>query len=300
MGQLEIKHLKMISSIARTGNMTKAAQHLFLSQSALSQQLKDIEGKLNTNLFFRTHKKMILTPIGKKLLKTADDIIEKLEDQELEIARTVSGETGELKVGTQCIFCYKWLPQVLSVFQEKYPNIELEIGTSVDYIDELESKTFDLIVTVNAEAQDHIQSYPLFQDQMICILPDDHLLTACSYIRWEDFHDICLISHTDKNNNRFYQQILKPKGIEPKRFMTVGQPQAAIEMVASGFGISIFPRWAVQNSLQTYKIAAIPITRTGIPLTWSATFLKTHEVLVYQKEFVNIVSKMNLAGSELF
>ena len=58
MSQLEVKHLKMISFIAKTGNMTKAAEKLFISQSALSQQLKDIEGRLNVDLFSRTRKKI--------------------------------------------------------------------------------------------------------------------------------------------------------------------------------------------------------------------------------------------------
>ena len=80
MRHLEIKHLRMIAAIAETGNMTKAAARLFLSQSALSQQLKDIEDKLQAALFFRTRKVMLLTPVGRKLLESAKQVIQTLED----------------------------------------------------------------------------------------------------------------------------------------------------------------------------------------------------------------------------
>src|SRR5210317_1728048 len=127
MNHLEIKHLRMLCTIVATGNMTKAAGTLCLSQSAISQQLKDIESKLQVDLFFRTRKRMLLTPIGKKLLKTAKQVVGLVEGAELEIARIVSGDRGELKVGTQCLFCFKWLPGVMRTFQKKFPNITVEI-----------------------------------------------------------------------------------------------------------------------------------------------------------------------------
>ncbi len=285
----------MVRAIAETGNMTKAADRLFLSQSALSQQLKDIEGKLKGDLFFRTSRKMILTSIGKKLLQTAEHILETFEDAELELAKRVSGDKGELKVGTQCIFCYKWLPHIMKVFQGKFPSIDFEIGNSDDPVRELETKKYDLIITAGPPTDDTYVYSPLFKDQMVCILPEDHLFSSQSYIHWQDFSKMDLISHAEKGKNKFYQAALKPKSIEPRRFMTVGQPQAIIEMVASGFGVSIFPGWAIKDSLPASGIIARPITRSGLPLTWYAASLRNTKRPVFQDEFVHIVSRLNLA-----
>jgi LysR family transcriptional regulator, regulator for metE and metH len=294
MNYIEIKHLRMIQSIAETGSMTKAADRLFLSQSALSQQLKDIESKLRVDLFFRTRRKMILTATGKELLQTAEHVIETVEGAELEIAKRVSGDRGELKVGTKCIFCYKWLPRVMKIFQSKFPNIEFEIGNSDDPAQELETKKYDLIITAVSSPDDTFVYSPLFQDQLVCILPENHLFSSQPCIHLQDFRWMDLISHTEKGKNMFYQVALKPKGIEPKRFMTVGQPHAIIEMVASGFGVSIFPRWAVKDSLAATDIIARPITRNGLPLIWNAAFLRNTNIPIFQNEFINIVSKLNL------
>lgn len=294
MNHLEIKHLRMIRAIAETGNMTKAAVKLFISQSALSQQLKDIESKLEVDFFYRTRKKMILTPIGKNLLEPAKNIIDTIEGAELEIAKIVSGDRGELKVGTQCIFCYKWLPGVMRIIQSKFPNIEFEIGTANNLAEELESRKFDFIITAATVEDDTFKYIPLFADQMVCIMPQDHPLSGHPYIQFEDFTGFNLISHADRGSNRFYQLVLKPNGVEPKRFITVDQPHAIIEMVASGFGISIFPRWAVRDVLGTDGIAARPITKRGFPLTWKAAFLGNGQIPVFQQEFIHIVSKMNI------
>lgn len=295
MNHLEVKHLRMLTAIAESGNITKAAQRLCITQSALSQQLKDIEGKLGVAFFYRTSKSMLLTPVGKKLLEAARRIILAVEEAEFEVARSVAGEQGELKVGVQCIFCYKWLPGVVQSFQEKFPQVEFETGQSRDLTGDLESKRFDCVITAAATLDERFLCLPLFADQLVCIMAADHPLTTKAWIAYEDFASFNLISHSEKEASRFYQLALKPLGIEPKRFMPVGQPQAIVEMVAAGLGLGIFPRWAISGALATGGIAARPIGKTGLPVTWFAAFLKNGgQLTIFQQEFVNLISRMKI------
>ncbi|MFH0781227.1 MAG: LysR family transcriptional regulator [Pseudomonadota bacterium] len=294
MHNIEIKHLRMLRAITDSGNMTRAAEKLCVTQSALSQQLKDIEGKLGTDLFFRTRKKMIVTAVGRQLLETATQVIEAVDSAEQDISRKISGERGEMKVGTQCIFCYKWLPQVMNLFQCKFPRVEIEVGNSIDLCRELEEKKYDLVITGGASTDDAHTSVPLFEDQLVCIMQADHPLSTCSFIQLEDFRSNNLISHAEKEKNRFYQQALKPKGIEPKRVMNVGALQAIVEMVAAGFGISIFPRWAIADALKIWPIVARPITPRGLPLIWHSVYFNHTNVPIYMHEFIRSISKLNV------
>ena len=288
----------MIRSIAETGNMTRAADNLHITQSALSQQLKDIESKLNVGLFFRTRKKMILTATGIKLLEAAENVIDLLDDIEFEIAKQVAGERGELKVGAQCIFCFKWLPGLMRSFQKKFPNIELEIGTSYDPTSELIEKKYDMVITVVSPDDDNFTQTPLFQDQLVCVMEKNHPLHVQKYVRFEDFREMNLFAHSEKENNRFFQLTLKSRNIEPRRYMTVGQPQGIVELVASGFGTSVFPLWAIQSALETNPIIARPISRDGLPLVWKAVSLKNSNMPVFQKEFINMIKKMDLQNMQ--
>ena len=299
MNQLEIKHFRMIRAIAEAGTITRAADRLFVTQSALSQQLKDLEGKLGVELFFRSRRKMVISSLGKMLLKRARRIIEALEDTELEVAKFIAGEKGELKVGTQCIFCFKWLPKVMKAFQDKYPGVDVELGHSIDPAKDLESKRYDLVIIASKEIDAQFVSQPLFEDRGVCIMPQGHPLCDQTYIHLEDFGNFNLISHTDKQHNRFYQVVLKPKGIRPRRFFNLSQPQAMIEMVAAGFGIALLPRWAVRSALEEHGLTEREIGKTGLSLTWWAAFLPRCNVPLFYQEFIKLVSRLDISGQSI-
>lgn len=234
------------------------------------------------------------------LQSLGSQVIDSVDQAEHAISLQTKGEKGELKVGTQCIFCYKWLPQVMHLFHAKFPNIEIEIGNSTDISKELEGKKFDLIISGAISPNTNLSSVPLFKDQLVCIMPEDHPLAACNFVQLKDFSKNNLISaHTDKGKNRFYQHILKPRNIEPNKIMNVGAPQAILEMVAAGFGISIFPRWALTEAIKTWKIVPRPITPQGFPLTWHATHLTNSNIPIYQLEFIKSISRLNVTEQSL-
>src|SRR5689334_10629541 len=107
---LEIKHLRLVSAIARAGSVTRAGDVLNLSQSALSHQLRDIEDRLSTRLFHRVGKRMVLTPAGEALLRTAGQVLDIVGRAEDEIKRASASNAGLLRITTQCYTCYHWLP----------------------------------------------------------------------------------------------------------------------------------------------------------------------------------------------
>jgi len=99
---MEIRHLKLVKIVAEEGNLTDADKKLFLSQSALSHQLREIEDKFGTPIFQRVNKKMVLTQVGNRILRTADTILCELEKVENDVRRVISGDAGMLRVSTEC------------------------------------------------------------------------------------------------------------------------------------------------------------------------------------------------------
>ena len=84
---MEIRHLRLVKEVAEKGSLTKAMDKLFLSQSALSHQLKEIESQLGAPLFHRINKKLVLTGAGKIILESAEKILEELEQAEISVKR---------------------------------------------------------------------------------------------------------------------------------------------------------------------------------------------------------------------
>ena len=92
-----MRHLRLVQTLAIEGTLTAAGQHLFLSQSALSHQLKEIEDEIGVKLFRRVKKKMILTPAGQRVLDGADMVLGEIDRVKEDISRLTSGETGTLR-----------------------------------------------------------------------------------------------------------------------------------------------------------------------------------------------------------
>src|SRR5262245_20245167 len=122
---MEIRHLRLIKSVVEEGSITKAISKLYLTQSALSHQLREAEEQLGTKIFHRINKKMVLTKAGEKLYETAKEVLIKLADIESHIKKLVHGEAGEIRISTECYTSYYWLPSLMREFQGSYPNVDL-------------------------------------------------------------------------------------------------------------------------------------------------------------------------------
>jgi len=290
MNRLEIKHLRMLCMIHQTGNMTRAAQNLYVTQSALSQQLKDIEAKLGTQLFFRTNTKMVLTRIGKNLLEKAKTILDEIQAAEADIDRSVNGETGNLKIGVRCLFCYMWLPRVLKQFQERYPNVDIDIRNASEPQADLICEKIDIAVSAADEIDPRIEFAPLFEDEVVVVMSEHDFHQAKPSMELTDFHGADIISLIEKSEHYFFDALLRNKSIKPRRYMTISHPEAMVDLIEAGLGMGILPQWFVSPYQKTKNLVTCPLTSRGKRLLWKATWLKSRQMPAYQKEFIRIMA----------
>jgi LysR family transcriptional regulator, regulator for metE and metH len=290
--KLELRHLKLIQAVAEQGSVTKAGNLLFLTQSALSHQLRDAEEKLGVPLFARTNRKMILTPAGERLLKSAQTILDELSRAEEDISQIALRREGILRLSTECYTCYHWLPSLLKVFNQKYPRIEVQIvveATGAPHQALLDGK-IDLALVSSTLRNSKIVSQPLFQDELVVIMAVDHPLASRSFIKAEDFRDEHLIMYTVPEESLVVQQVLAPAGVAPKKISNVQLTEAIVEMAKAGVGIGILTRWAVAAQVEAGAIRALPLTRKGLYRRWAAATLKNRSTPPYLSEFVRLLA----------
>lgn len=286
MADLEIKHLRMIRMIARTNNLTKAADKLFISQPALSQQLINIEDKIGAKLFFRNGKNMVLTKIGNKLLNCAHIILDEIEKAEQEVAKEVHGEKGELKIGIRCVFCFKWIPSVVKEFQVKYPNIDIIIDNSLYAEEALIAKKYDLAITSTPSPliNDKVSHVQLFEDELVCVMSAGHPFSNRKYLEVKDFEGADYIALTDTGINYF-----RDRGVNIRRFMTIPYPETIVDLVETGLGIALLPRWYIYPYTLTKDIRICRFTTEEQMLQWNAYYLKSETIPSYQDEFIKTI-----------
>src|SRR3954451_23356540 len=117
MMRLEVRDLRLVSAISDLGNLTRAGQHLHLTQSALSHQLADLEQRVGGKLFERSGRRLIPTRLGEHLCSRAKTTLEQLREVERDLANMATGREATLRIATECYTCYHWLPPVLDAFR---------------------------------------------------------------------------------------------------------------------------------------------------------------------------------------
>src|SRR5689334_7083499 len=143
---MNIRHFQTIKEIAEAGTLTQAGEKLFLSQPAISHQLKEAESFFDTQLFIRQNKKMLLTKAGELVLCYGDEILSNVEKLKKAIRQLNDQDSGEITVSTQCFTTYYWLAPFLKSFQKKYPRVEIKINVqaSSDVVQSLVTNSLDI------------------------------------------------------------------------------------------------------------------------------------------------------------
>ncbi len=291
---LEIRHLKLIKAIAEEGGVTRAASRLYLTQSALSHQLRDIESKLGAQLFLRLNKKMLLTQAGERLLHAAEGVLGELKRVEEDIQQIATNRGGVLRISTECYTCYHWLPAALRPFQEAYPHVEIRIVSEATRhpLEALLNGKLDLAITCTPVRNSKITFKPLFQDELVACMPPAHELTRRPFLTAQDFADQHLIVYSSpKAEQAVFQKVLLPANVTPRRVSHIELTEAIIEMVKAGLGIGVMARWALQPHLEAGTLKAVPLTKRGLHRQWQAAMMKSKTLPGYLLKFVELITE---------
>jgi LysR family transcriptional regulator, regulator for metE and metH len=289
---LEIRHLRLVREVSLAGSLTRAGAVLHLTQSALSHQLRDIESRLDTPLFLRVGKRMILTPAGERLLRSADDVLTTIEQTEEAIRRLAGAERGLLRLTTECYTCYHWLPALMKRYRRAHPRVDVRIdatATSQPLAHLLDGR-LDIAIVSDPVRDRRIVTERLFDDEMVVIVEPRHPLAARPFVRAEDFAGETLLTYSSKEDSTVYQRILVPAGITPAGMQQVQLTEAMIELVKAGLGVAVLAWWAVEPYVRAGAIRALPLTRRGYKRVWSAATLKDLAQVPYVREFIDLIA----------
>jgi DNA-binding transcriptional LysR family regulator len=284
--RIEFRHLRVVKAISLTQNLTRAAELLHVTQPAASQQLKELEEIVQTPLFVRTRKKMILTRAGEEILQPCARILDELGDFESTVARLIHGDAGELRIGMHCVISYQWLPKILKHMQLVYPKVVLSTGNAHRIQKELLEKTWDIIITIVPLKSTAIEAVPLFSDEVVLVAHPDDPITCKKQLSMKDLNGRKYISLTNSETDTIYKTMIHPAGVQLEGFWTVEQPEAILSLVRDGFGVTVFPKWAVLQDLDAGRLASVSLLPGGFQATWHAVRLKVGKYPSYHETFL--------------
>ncbi|WP_301673305.1 LysR family transcriptional regulator [Neisseria blantyrii] len=294
---IELRHLKTLLALEETGSVSLAAKRIFLTQSALSHQIRMLENHYGAPLFERKSTPLRFTPVGERLLRLAHDLLPQVTDAERDLARIIEGEAGELRIAVECHTCFDWLMPAMGEFRPIWPQIELDIvsGFQADPIGLLLQHRADLAIVSEAEKQNGISFQPLFAYEMVGICAPDHPLAAKNVWTAEDFIGETLITYPVPDEMLdLPKKILIPKNINPPRRhseLTI----AIIQLVASRRGIAALPYWTVMPYLEKGYVVHRQITADGLQSKLYASVRTEDTDKSYLNNFCQIIRERGFA-----
>jgi LysR family transcriptional regulator, regulator for metE and metH len=264
---LDLRHLRTLLALLETGSVSRAAALQNVTQSALSHQLKALEEFYGLTLFERKSAPVAFTPAGRRLLELAQDVIPAVDKAERDIARLTGHGAGKLRIAVECHTCFDWLMPSMDALRLRWPEVEQDIvsGFQSDPVGLLHQDRADVAIVSEVDADERdVAIHPLFEFDIVAILPLGHPLLARDHLVAADFADQTLITYPVPDEMLdLVRQVLRPAGVEPPR-RTTELTVAMLQLVASGRGFAALPLWAVQTYLQRGYVAQQRIGEGGL------------------------------------
>jgi DNA-binding transcriptional LysR family regulator len=266
------RRLQVFHAVAKHLSFTRAADALFMTQPAVTFQVKQLEEQYSTRLFERRHGSIALTPAGELVLSFAERILALSDEMDTRLSEMTGEMRGPLLVGASTTIAEFMLPRVLGEFNALYPQVRarLIVANSESIESRVAEHTLDVGLIEAPAKLGGLTSQICCEDELRVICAPDYPLAGVKKVKPAALVDYEFISREPGSGTReitdayFSQHKIPPASL--KMQMELGSPEALKGVVATGLGFAIVSRAVVEKETQLGELVAIPLNP---PLTRS-------------------------------
>jgi len=259
---MNFRQLEVFRAVAETRSFTRASHLLFISQSTVSQHVRELEESLRVKLFDRNRRNVSLTQAGERLLEHGRAVFQLLAEAETHTRTSTDPYSGRLSFGCASTTLLYHLPPILMEYAQRYPNVELRItdGTIEDVAGRMWSHSLDLALVVLPFSSPGLEKTLLFEERFVLAMPAASPLAKRGKIEVADLASERFILHRQTQNTRkLIDRFLFKQRLTPKVVIELAETEAIKAMVARGLGVSILPASAFQEPARHPEIRILPL-----------------------------------------
>ncbi|EJQ52551.1 LysR family transcriptional regulator [Bacillus hominis] len=244
---MTITQLQVLIKTVELGSFTKAAGMLNMTQPAVSHAISSIESELGVTILIRDKRKgLIVTDVGSRILVHIREILSGVEKIEQEVAMEKGHEVGTIRIGSFPSASAYFLPKMINIFREKYPNLEVVLceGALKEVEDWLLSRVIDIGIVILPNKD--MEIVPVTKGKMVVVLREDHPLCKKSSITISDLENEPIILFKGGYEPPIID-MFKQANVPLRVEYAVSTVTTSLNMIQEGLGIAILAELSLTN-----------------------------------------------------
>jgi len=287
---LNLYHLRYFVTLAHLEHYTKAAEQLMITQPSLSHAISLLEKELGVLLFEKEGRNIALTKYGRIFLSDVTNSLEIL-DSGVKTFKMISTGEGRIDFAFLRTLGTDFVPDISRGFLQEHPEKSIEFhfstGVTVDIIQGLKDKKYDLAFCSKMEHEQSIEFTPISSEELVVIVPNDHPLANKNIIDLIETIPYSQIFFTQKSGLRpIIDDLFRQIGQQPKIAYEVEEDQVIAGLVAKNFGIAVIPLMPILSSM---NLKVLKITNPHIERFFYLAVMKDRYLAPVVQKFKNFI-----------
>ncbi len=278
---MELKYFRLIKTIVEEGSIANSSERLFLTQSALSHQLRELEERLGFKVFNRSRNSWVLTQEGAELYKLANKLFSSIDEGFKAIKHITEGSKGTIKLSAECQSFFHSIPSFIQKMGILYPEIDIDVtlGATHQTISQVLSNEIDMAIVTSKPEFEELSSTLVYKDEIFAVMHEEHKLNNFEYLDAGHFGNVhLLINSFPLEGVAVYEHFLKPNKIHPVKISAIPFTEITLSMIQANMGIMCVPKWQLSSFKLPKQLVFKRIGKNG---------LKRKHYLVVKKEYRN-------------
>lgn len=296
---MQIETLKIFCDVIETQSFSKAASLNYISQSAVSQQIRGLEEKYDRKLIERGKRSLAPTQAGQVLYLGAKELLEKFRVVESRLQVLSNAIAGTVRVATIYSVGLHELPPYLSAFLKRYPaaNIHLEYGRANKIYDDVAANTVDLGIVAYPVRRSGLEILPFREDQLVVVVHPDHPLARFKKIEVKKLSRQRFVAfEKDVPTRRAIDRMLRRQGVSVEIVMEFDNVETIKRAVEIAAGLSIVPVRTIESEVQAGSLRSIEFARGGITRQLGILIKKGKERTQVMEKFIALLQGKDAPG----
>ena len=259
---LNLNQLRAFYFAARSRSISIAAEKLFISQPAVSMQIKAMEQQYGVRLLIRNKRGLDLTETGKVVYEIAEKIFALADEADKFLRNEPKKSSAMLKIGSTKTLVKFVMSGYIAKFREAYPRVQIQIdeGSSEEMIRSVLEDRNDLVIVGRLNYDERLKVIPFIRDEIVLVTAPEHPFRSRPQISIQDLRNENLIlREKGSGTRRLVDEIFESQGFAPSAFIETGNVDFIKELVEMGKGISMLARMGVEPDVRDGRLIAIPI-----------------------------------------